>query len=179
MKEDPQAFNAYVKLVGTCQGIKSNYLEIGKLLSELKVNDKYKEAVGDTDTWNMFLKQPEIGLSIREADQLIEIYDLYVGILHIDEDYLASISLKNLKRMIPVVREIIQTTEDKVPTTELFEQARTLSDQDFREVLAENNGVTERTYTYSIMKRAKETGSMTKVHGITSDEIIEKFNLNG
>ena len=59
-----------------------------------------------------------------------------------------------------------------------LDQAKMLSDKDFREAMVENQNITDRTYTYSVMKRCKETGSMTKVHGLDSDDIKNKFNLN-
>ena len=64
-------------------------------------------------------------------------------------------------------------------TDELIEQARTLSDRDFREVIVENNTPNYTpTYSYMVMRKCKETGSLTKVHGITSDEVAQAFNLN-
>lgn len=169
MKEDPQAYNAYTKLVSTCKVAKNNYLAMGELLNELKTGDKFKEAVGDTETWNQFLKQPEIGLSIGEADKLIKIYTKLVFDNNVEITKLENISLKNLKKL----------SDQETITGELVDMAMTLSDQDFREAITENKGIMDRTYTYMIMKKCKETGSMAKVHGINSDEIVEKFNLNG
>lgn len=161
MKEDPQAYNAYTKLVSTCRVAKNNYLAMGELLSELKTGDKFKDAVGDTETWNQFLKQPEIGLSIGEADKLIKIYNRLVLDNSIEITKLENISLKNLKKL----------SDQETITGELVDMAMTLSDQDFREVIAENSGIMERTYTYMIMKKCKETGSMTKVHGYSNEDV--------
>lgn len=155
--------DTYETLVSCGTEAKANYIAMGKLLMELRVNNKWKEAIGDgITTWSAFLKQPEIGLSVGEADKLMKIYNRLA-------DYdVNEISLVNLKRLV----DVEHITED------IVDQARTLSDKDFKEVLAENENISERTYVYMVMKRCKETGNMTKVHDLSSEVIKDTFNLN-
>jgi len=163
----------YTSLTNTTLRIRGDSIAMGQILKELKDNDKYKESVGDIDTWNQFLKQPEIGLSVSEADTLIEIYEEFVQRLGFDKSDLNEISLKNLKKLLPFAK-----TRGSAEIESYLDQAKMLSDKDFREAMVENQNITDRTYTYSVMKRCKETGSMTKVHGLDSDDIKNKFNLN-
>ena len=156
-------YETYQDLIAYGNTAKFSYVGMGKLLMELRVNNKWKEAIGDgITTWSAFLKQPEIGLSVGEADKLMKIYNRL-------SDYdVNEISLVNLKRLV----DVEHLTED------IVDQARTLSDKDFKEVLAENENISERTYVYMVMKRCKETGNMTKVHDLSSEVIKDTFNLN-
>ena len=72
---------------------------------------------------------------------------------------------------------------DKVD--ELLEDARFLAQKDFKDRLYDrqiesSNDETERTYTYLIMKRCKETSNLTRVFGIESSQIedwVAKLNI--
>jgi hypothetical protein len=159
----------YESLVLEVQSETHNKINMGGLLYTLKENDEWRKAIGDgVDTWDDFLKQPEIGISRLEADRLMKVYKKFFVDNAYDKDSLSSISLKNLIRL----------SEIRDVTDEIIDQARTLTDKDFKEVLAENDDIKERTYTYMVMRKCKETGNMTKVHDITSDEIKDKFNIN-
>lgn len=148
---------------------------MGKLLRELKDGDKYKEAVGaGIDTWNDYLAQPEIGLSIGEANRLVQIYGEFVVRLGFDEEYVATIPLKSIHYLLPIVKSM--DGEDDVDG--LLEDARNLSQKDFKERLFEiKHEDKERTYEYLVMEKCIETGNMTKVHDVNSDLIKETFNL--
>lgn len=163
----------YMSLTSATFRMRDDSIAMGQILKELKDDEKYKESVGDIDTWNQFLKQPEIGLSVTEADNLIEIYEEFVIRLGFTRTDLSDVPIKNLKKLLPFAK-----TRGSVEVEPYLDQARLLSDRDFREAIAENQNITDRTYSYSIMKRCKETGSMTKVHGIESDDIKNKFELN-
>lgn len=156
-------YETYQDLVAYGNTAKFSYVEMGRYLNELRTDNKWREAVGDGITsWSGFLRQPEIGLSQHEATKLMKIYNR-LGAYDLTE-----ISLPNLKKLV----ELDDITE------EVIEQARTLSDKDFKEVLAENRNITERTYTYQVMKKCNETGNMTKVHDLSSELIKSTFNLN-
>lgn len=119
------------------------------------------------------MKQPEIGLTVGEANKLIDLYTTFVLELGYSEEQLSSISLKNLKVLLPLVKQGVQNLE------ELMDQARTLSDKDFKDALIETSeSLVEvpRTYKYVVMKVCNETKNMSKVHEIT-DEIKQQLNL--
>lgn len=158
----------YQSLVSTNRIFKLNYIEIGRLLCDLKDGNKFKDAVGCVETWDDFLKQPEIGLSRLESDRLMKIYKKLILDKDVEVSALAGISLQNLKKL----------TEVEEVTDEIITQAQTLSDKDFKEVLAENKNIETRTYKYMVMRKCIETGNMTKVHGIESEIIKQTFNLN-
>jgi hypothetical protein len=167
------AHQLYTSLVAKTEVMNYNFISIGGVLRELKEVDRFKEAVGDTDTWQHFVKQPEIGLTVGEANKLIDLYTTFVLELGYSEEQLSSISLKNLKVLMPVAKQGVQNLE------ELLEQARTLSDKDFKDALIETSeSLVEvpRTYKYVVMKVCNETKNMSKVHDIT-DEIKQQLNL--
>lgn len=173
------ARETYNLIVATERATRFNYVSLGKLLKNIKEDDEYLSAVGGIETWNQFLKQPEIGLSVYQANKLIDIYETFVEKLHVSEQYLSEISLPNIKRLLPVVKNLLENTEDKIPLDELLEQARMLSDKDFKSVLVENKeeyGDQPRTYTYMIMRKCVETNNMSKVYDIPQNEIVSLIN---
>lgn len=163
----------YTTLVAKTSVMNYNFITLGKVLRDLKEGDRFKEAVGDIDTWQHFVKQPEVGLTVGEANRLIELYTTFVLELGYSEEQLSSISLKNLKVLLPVAKQGVQNLD------ELLEQARTLSDKDFKDALIETSeSLVEvpRTYKYVVMRVCNETKNMSKVHDIT-DEIKQQLNL--
>lgn len=166
--------DSYTSLVGRVSLMNYNFISLGKVLRDLKEGDRFKEAVGDIDTWQHFVKQPEVGLTVGEANKLIDLYTTFVLELGYSEEQLASISLKNLKVLMPVAKQGVQNLD------ELLEQARTLSDKDFKDALIETSeSLTEvpRTYKYVVMRVCNETKNMSKVHGIESGRIAETFHI--
>lgn len=164
----------YTSLVAKTEVMNYNFISLGKTLRDLKEGDRFKKAVGDIDTWQHFVKQPEIGLTVGEANKLIDLYTTFVTELGYSEEQLSSISLKNLKVLMPVAKQGVQNLD------ELLEQARTLSDKDFKDALIETKESLEevpRTYKYVVMKVCNETKNMSKVHDLSSELIKEKLNL--
>lgn len=159
----------YAMLTGIEKSNRYNYLAMGKLLKELKDGDKFKHAIGNIETWQQFLKQPEIGLSVYRANSLIRVYTNLIEDMGGTLEDFTGISYANL---------LLLSRQEKI-TDELIEQATTLSDRDFKEVIVENvvQNYTP-TYTYLIMKRCNETGGMRKVLDIPSEIIKETFNLH-
>lgn len=162
------ASNLFRTLVGLNKSINGEYLAMGLVLKNLKENSRWRESVGDggIETWDDFLKQPEIGISRLEADRMMKAYSVLVEEKGYSIEDLKNIPVASIKRLIEI------DIDDNV-----IEQAKTLTTKDFKEAIAENNNIQERTYTYMVMRRCKETGNMTKVHGITSEEIKGTFNL--
>jgi hypothetical protein len=152
---------------------KESAVMIGKLLYHLKKEDAFKKCVGQgADKWEDYLRDPEIGLSKSEATRLMQIYEVFVLQLGYEEEEIADIPTKSLFYLLPLAK--------KEDIKELVEQAKVLSQHDFREAVYDKRvaeGVTTRTYEYMVMKKTKETGTMQKVHELGSDIIKETFNL--
>lgn len=168
-------YELYTTLVAHSKIINYSFIELGKVLNDLKKDDNYKKAVGDTDTWQHFVKQPEINLSVSEANKLIDIYVNFVEELGYSEEQLAETTIKNLKILLPFAKDLPENFD------EMFEQAKVLSDKDLKNALVESKeklGESKRTYKYLVMKRCLETGNLTKVHDLPSEEIKTKLNIN-
>lgn len=170
-------YELYTSLVAKSKVMNYNYIELGRVLKGLKDGDKWLEATGGIDTWQSFVKQPEVGLSVKEAETLITIYTVFVEDFGYDVDYLSGISIKNLKLLLKLSHDVDLRSSDP-NIEELLEQAKMLSDRDFKEAIIEKDmalGEMSRTYTYSIMQKCNETGTMRKVHGISSQLVKDTF----
>ncbi len=158
---------------------KKSFVTIGKILYELRLGDKFKSAVGaGADTWPDYLKQPEIGLSVGEASRLIQIYEELILRLDYDEDTIAEIPVKNAHYLLPLVKGIEREEAD-----ELVVEATLMSQKDFKskvyEARMEKQGKKPvLTYQYLVMRKAKETGNLERVHDVTNDQIKKAFDLH-
>jgi hypothetical protein len=141
-----------------------HYLEhsIGCLLYRLKEKNSFKKAVGDM-AWRDFLAQPEIGIPVREAEFLIGYYKLcteHQYVIHAPEE-----SLKFLVKTNCTSPDIIRDAEQ-------------LSVKDFKERYHEKKtNDAPKTYEFVVMRKCKETGSLTMEHTVRSAEIAEKLCL--
>lgn len=149
-------------------------IKAGKLLYELRQDDNYLTAVGEgIDTWQSYLAQPEIGLSVSEGNRLIQIYEVFVLKHGIPEEEIVDVPTKNLHTLLPYVKGL----EDSEEVAALVNDARHLSQRDFKErlhdVKSQDDGV--RTYEYVVMAKCRETGGLRKVHEITSPMLTEAF----
>lgn len=154
---------------------KTGFVVIGKLLYELNKDDNFLDAVGEgIDTWDDYISQPEISLSRGEANRLMQIYEEFVLKIGLTETELSEIPVKNLHYILPMVKKGLPKEQLDV----LIDDARHLAQKDFKEKVYETKHDTdERTYEYMVMKRCIETGVLTKVHDITSEQIINNFAL--
>ena len=170
------AHNLYEELVQAVSFSKQSFVIMGRLLHDLYKDETYKSAVGDgVDTWVSFLAQPEIGLSKGEASRLMQIYEQFVLRLGFSENYVSEIPIKNVHYILPVVKKL---NAGSAEVDIVVEDAKNLSQRDLRERMYDaKNEDSERTYTYFIMRKCVETGSMNKVHGIESEDIKKRFNL--
>lgn len=137
---------------------------IGSLLKQLRYKEGYKDAVGlGIDSWNDYLSQPEIGFTIGEANLLIKIHDMASEVS--TEDF-AEIPVATLKIMVR--KDLFD--EDSISS------AKELTTKDFKEVhqdrVSDSNGV--RTYTYLLMKRCNETGTLSKVKDVLPTDNVLK-----
>jgi len=157
---------------------KRSFVITGRILYELKADNKFKEAVGaGADTWEDYLRQPEIGLSVSEASRLMQIYEEFILRLGYDEDTISSVPIKNMHYLLPLAKKM----EDREAVDELVADATLLAQKDFKarifDVKSKELGITEKTFEYLIMRKTLETGAMEKVHDISSDMIKRAFNL--
>lgn len=165
--------NLHTQLVSLIDNSKRSFVAKGKLLYNLKIEGNFKEAVGaGIDTWLDYISQPEIGLSSGEVGRLIQIYQEFVLKLKIDEEFLAGVPVKNIHYLLPLAKK----SNDKEEIMELLYAAKELSQRDFRLRVGEIK-YDKLTYEYLVMKRCVETGSLTKVHDIPSNDIKTTYGI--
>lgn len=138
------------------------YFDLGQVLQEIKNEESYKTEIGaGIDTWHQFLSQPEVGMTVNEANYFIKVFEL------------ASNTDFDVRTIPPKSLKLIIT---KGAPDELFEDAATLSAADFKERHYDvETGKEERTYEYLVMRRCNETGGLSKMNGIESQEVQEVF----
>jgi len=156
---------ALVSLVSTA---KQNFILMGELLYRLKSGDNYLDAVGEgIDTWIDYVKQPEIGLSVGEANRLVQIYEHFVERLGYKKEIIADIPVKNLHYLLPIVKDM----DGGKDVDELVNEARHLSQRDFKERVYDiRHEQEERTYTFVIMRKCDQTGSLERVYVLEDEE---------
>lgn len=144
----------------------------GKILWALRENDRYLEAFGEgVDTWEEFLRSPEIGLTPSEANRMMQMYEWYVLKYEYTEDELAKVPLKSLHYLLPRIKSGEVSTEE-VP--ELMASAKELTFHQFKELVYDHNGQ-ERNYSLCLMKRCDQTGNLYKVPNVTHEQLKHAF----
>lgn len=168
-----EGFNIHSKLSYLCKTNTRLYIRTGEYLYKLQRFDLWRDSTGGIDTWEDYLKQPEINIPKSKANKLIRIWE-YFGINNKGWE----------TNDVPLyVLDIISKTNPKSGVvSEMLEAGRELSRADFKERFHDLlNGTpekdAERTYSYVIMKRCDQTNNLKKVHDISSDDIKNKFNL--
>lgn len=171
-------FELHQKLLESISFTKTGFVIIGKLLYTLQQNDNFASAVGEgINTWDDYITQPEIGLSRGESSRLIQIYEQFVLRLGLSEEDVARIPLKNIHYLLPLVKSSTEENADDIRA--LVDDATQLSQKDFRERVYESKHEDQsRTYEYMVMKRCNETGTLSRVHDITSEQIKLALNIN-
>lgn len=140
---------------------KLNDYRLGVALREVK--NSYRDLVGEgIDTWHDFLNQPEVGMTVREANELISIADKLTYEQYCDMPTATAKYLVRLK--IDLGDEILYS-------------ASTLTTKDFKERYFDikTNDEGQRTYSFMVMKKCNETGNLTKVHEVESEEVLKAF----
>lgn len=145
-----------IKLVA--QGYRKILLELGNYFLFFKDNpDAYD---GYADSFVDLIKSPEIGFSVSEVETLIKMYQMF-GMLT-PEDLPSHHAMKIMV--------------NKKVDMNLLESAKTLSVTDFKELVKDEEiGTQERTYTYEVIKRIKETGGIKRVYGEELEEAIKNL----
>ena len=157
------------QLVALLQSVRIANVKVGHLLMQIREGEKYKEEIGQgVDSWYDYLSQPEVGMSVTEANSLIRLHK-FCATNFISEHLIARIPTPSMRHLVKNAAPF--------PMEEILEAGATLSPRDFKDryydISTEDTGV--RTYTYMVMKKANETGTMEKIHGVESEEIISAF----
>lgn len=168
----------YHQLVATLRLRQLTGMALGASLWRLKADNTYKSAVGQgIETWNDFLKLPEISLEVREANRAMDLYEMFVLKYGFTIDELAEAKTKSLHYLLPLVKEGI-LSEARIH--ELVEDAKHLTQNQFRENIfdAKETGAS-RTYQFVLMRKCNETGTMQRVPDIDNTQIIVAFDRVG
>lgn len=127
-------------------------------------HDEYQEMVGEgINTWRDFVEQPEIGLTVREANQLIKLSKW---------ESLAGVPLTYLNLSTAKF-----AANKGVLDAGLLDDMKVLSLKDWKERhydVEQKQDNAPRTYEYMVMKRCKETGSLQRVYGEELEEAKDK-----
>ncbi len=150
----------YDILISMLQHGRVAMIEHGRELKKIKEGELWKTEIGDgINTWFDFLKQPEIGLTVAEAEFLI-------GLSEMADKYGAEI----------VARIPLATARFMLKHGGDIDDAQFLSTRDFKEKYYEvAHPMQDQTYTYLIMKRSNETGNLTRVYGETIEEGLNEL----
>jgi hypothetical protein len=174
MTKQADTYKKHEELLTLCKHERIADILLARTLYHLRLNHNYRQAVGDgLMRWEDYLKQPEIGISKYRADQLVRVYEFFCVYGMYQAEMLVDVPLQALDYIAKRKIEEI----DKL--AEMVDAARVLSFKDFKDRFLDivTNEEGTRTYTYLIMQKCIETGNMTKVHDITSEEIRKAFNL--
>lgn len=146
-------------------------IKLAQKLHDIKRGEFYKEAVGQgIDTWVDYLRQPEVNITPYRASKLIRLYEHFILGLGYQQEQLEGVPTFALDF---IARKGLL---DVVGINTLIDDARALSEKDWKDKYHDDIEGGARTYTYLIMRKCVETGRLEKVHDIPSDEIIEKFH---
>lgn len=99
----------------------ASFLHIGKALKTIKDEKLYKY-LGESpeyETFELYLLQPEIGIELRKAYYLIQIYEVFIDQLKFTMEDLQGLYWTSLRILLPVIKA--ENAED------LIMQAKTLS----------------------------------------------------
>lgn len=141
---------------------------LAKLLYNIRRYELWRLATGGVDTWEDYLKQPEIGISKHKADKLIRIYDYFITSGYYTVEELAGVPWYALDYV---------AKRKSGRHRELLEASKHLTQKDFKEHYFDVEEGGDRTYTFVVMKKCDQTGNLEKVHGIESEFIKEKLGL--
>lgn len=147
------------KLVSEIQNLRLQMISVGRLLAEAKENSWWMAEIGaGIDTWYDFVAQPEIGLSVSEANFLVQLG----GMSSVCSDgELSRVPTATVKYILKHGGDIMD--------------AQLLSTKDFkRKYFEDRHEGKDPSFKYMVMK-VMEDGTMEKVHNLESDEILERI----
>lgn len=152
---------------------------LGEKLYKLRANNEYKNAIGEgIDTWNDFLKQPDVAIDPREATRSMEIYEQFCVVRGYSTDELGTVPTKSLHYLLPVAKS------GRLPEGDLrslVNDAAILTRAAFKEKLHDglSGGEGTRTFSFVLMRRCNETNNLQKVHDFDSEQIVQIFSKAG
>lgn len=173
LKQDSQlAHQLYQQIVSDCQLDRVSDLLLARQLYNIKQDKLYRKATGEggITRWVDFISQPEINISQHKSRKLLRIYEHFVVGLGYQIEELLGIDTNALDYIAKN-----GVTED---IDELLEGARTLTYSDFKDRVHDQASQGERTYTYLVMQRCEQTNNLKKVHGISSEDILDNYNID-
>ena len=151
------------RVLQAIQQYKEATVILGNALKNMKNGEYWEEEIGEgVGGWAGYVEQPEIGLTVRQANQLCKLSE-WLGVIKVPLGEL-NLSTANFG------------ASRGISDPDLITDMKVLSLKDFKERNWEvKNEDKEQTYTYLLMKRSNETGSLSKVYG---DELeVAKENL--
>ena len=136
--------SAHENLVNLIRESKVNFVQMGALLYFLKKDDNFKSSVGSIETWAEYLRQPEIGLSLGEANRLEQIFETFCIKFGYSTDRIANVPVKNLHYLLPIaknaedIEELLSDAEHLSPNDhmELGQHSEFLGAMSYLEMLA-------------------------------------------
>lgn len=143
---------------------------LAELLYKLRRYELWRFAVGGFDSWEDYLKQPEIGISRHKADKMVRIYEYFIierGFQLPDLEDVPWYALDFISKKRPEADLIAQLLAD----------AKVLTQKDFKEAYYDHTEVGPRTYSYVLMRKCDQTGNLEKVHELDSETIKTKLGL--
>lgn len=145
------------KIFDAMQAYRLVMIRLGGLLSAAKDAEIWHDEIGDgIDTWYDFISQPEVGLTPAEASFLMHLYELAQDEGEGDVSRIPTATVRYMFRKGGNI-----------------DDAQVLTTKDFKDKYFEDGlgKMIKRTYTYMVMKRCNETGNITKVHGIDTQDV--------
>lgn len=138
--------------------------DFGMALAMIKEGRQYADVFGDPITWVDYLAQPEIGLTPIKAQRMIDMSTYYA-----DSDEALDIPPDSVTALVKVGH-----------TKQNFDDARYLTTKDLKEKIFEDKEPeAEQTYTYLVMKKSDQTGNLSKVCGVSNEEVEQFINQHG
>lgn len=173
-----KAAGIYQQLVSTLQLQRAVGIGLGQLLWKLKANNLFKEAIGQgIETWNDFLKMPEIGLEMSEANRAMDLYEVFIIKYGYSMEELSTAKTKSLHYLLPLAKD---ATVNESRIRELVESAKHLTQSQFREEIYDSKpGVLTSTYAFVLMRRRVETGTLQIVPNVDDQLIKAAFEKAG
>lgn len=142
----------------------------GKLLWQLHANNLFRQAFGEgVDTWEEFVRSPEIGLTVSEANRAMQLYEYFVVKFQVPENDLERVPVRALTHILPRLKA---GDFDSSHVEELISSAQELTFFEFKERVRDMEFGPDRTYSYMVMRRCNETKNLSKVVDISNEDIL-------
>lgn len=171
-KAGDKAYSIHQGLVSYRAMSKKEEWDLAKLLYVLRRNELWRFAVGGFDSWEDYLKQPDVNLSRHKADKLVRVYEFFV----VERGY----TVANLWEVPWYALDYISKKGGDLDPEEinsLLDDSKHLTQKDFKENFFDVKDGGDRTYTFVVMRKCDQTGNLEKVHGLESNFIKDKLGL--